>query len=133
MRARQEALPSADLLIHPECGCASACVWANGRGMMNPRTYVLSTEGMVRHAATSPASTFIVATETGILHRLRKEVPDADRRFHAVSERAICRYMKRITLPKVLRSLRDDVHHVTVSEPVAARARLALDRMVALG
>ena len=55
VRARQEALPDADLLIHPECGCASACVWANGRGVMNPRTYVLSTEGMVKHAATSPA------------------------------------------------------------------------------
>ena len=51
VRARQEALPNADLLIHPECGCASACLWANGRGVMNPRTYVLSTEGMVKHAA----------------------------------------------------------------------------------
>src|SRR6185437_3790716 len=55
VRARQEAFPNADLLIHPECGCASACVWANGRGVMNPRTYVLSTEGMVKHAATSTA------------------------------------------------------------------------------
>src|ERR1700716_1305429 len=55
VRARQEALPNADLLIHPECGCASACMWANGRGVMNPRTYVLSTEGMVKHASESAA------------------------------------------------------------------------------
>src|SRR5919197_1497512 len=73
IRAKQEALPNADLLIHPECGCASACVWANGRGLMNPNTYVLSTEGMVKHAARSPNQTFLVATETGILHRLHKE------------------------------------------------------------
>src|ERR671934_3050440 len=64
VRARQEAFPNADLLIHPECGCASACVWANGRGVMNPRTYVLSTEGMVKHASSSASDTFVVATET---------------------------------------------------------------------
>jgi quinolinate synthase len=88
---------------------------------------------MVDHVRSSPGRDFVIATETGILHRLRKEVPDADKRFHAVSERAICRYMKRITLPKVLRSLREDLHHVTVPEPVAERARLALERMVSLG
>ena len=120
--------------MHPECGCASSCLYWTATGDVDAaRTFVLSTEGMVARARTSARREFVIATETGILHRLRKEVPDADRRFHAVSERAICRYMKRITLPKVLRSLRDDVHHVTVSEPVAARARLALDRMVALG
>src|SRR5438477_12350438 len=99
VRARQEAYADADLLIHPECGCASACVWANGRGVMNPRTYVLSTEGMVKHAPTSPASAFVVATDTGILHRLRKEIPG--RQFVAAAGRAVCGYMKQITLPKL--------------------------------
>ena len=84
-------------------------------------------------ARSSSRREFVIATETGILHRLRREVPDADKRFHAVSERAICRYMKMITLSKVLRALRDDVHQVTVPEPVAARARRALERMVSLG
>jgi quinolinate synthase len=88
---------------------------------------------MVEHARSSPRRQFVVATETGVLHRLRREAPDADKRFHAVSERAICRHMKRITLPKVLRALRDDVHPVTVAEPVAGRARRALERMVGLG
>jgi len=130
VRARQEALPSADLLIHPECGCASACVWANGRGIMHPRTFVLSTEGMVRHAAESDAETFIVATETGILHRLRKEIPG--RNFVAADENAVCGYMKQITLEKVRDTLRDLAPTVEVPEDIAARARVAIDRMLAV-
>jgi quinolinate synthase len=132
-RARREH-GDADLLVHPECGCASSCMyWAAAGDVDASRTFVLSTEGMVEHARSSPRREFVIATETGILHRLRKEVPDPDKRFSAVSERAICRYMKRITLPRLLASLRDDVHPVTVAEPVAERARLALERMVTLG
>jgi quinolinate synthase len=119
----------ADLLVHPECGCASSCMYFAASG--DVRAHVLSTEGMIQHAKASSGREFVVATETGILHRLRKEVPDAT--FAAVSERAICRYMKRITLDKVLRSLREDVHQVTVPEPTASQARSALQRMVALG
>jgi quinolinate synthase len=130
VRARQETFPNADLLIHPECGCASACVWANGRGVMNPRTYVLSTEGMVKHAATSPADTYVVATETGILHRLRKEIPG--RKFVAADDGAVCGYMKQITLAKVRDTLRDLAPSVEIPEPIAARARVAIDRMLAI-
>jgi quinolinate synthase len=130
VRAKQEALPDADLLIHPECGCASACVWANGRGIMNPNTYVLSTEGMVKHAASSPRETFVVATETGILHRLHKELPE--KRFVAADEAAVCGYMKQITLEKVRRTLRDLAPTVEVPPDVAARARVAIDRMLAV-
>jgi quinolinate synthase len=130
VRARQDALPSADLLIHPECGCTSTCVWANGRGAMNPNTYVLSTEGMVKHAAASPNDTFLVATETGILHRLHKEIPG--KRFIAADDGAVCRYMKQITLEKVRNSLRDLRPTVVVPEDVAARARVAIDRMLAV-
>jgi quinolinate synthase len=132
-RARREH-GDAELLVHPECGCASSCMYfAAGGEVEASRTHVLSTEGMVRHAQASPSRQFVVATETGILHRLRREVPDQDKRFFAVSERAICRYMKMVTLDKVLRSLREDVHPVTVPEPVAVRARRALERMVGLG
>jgi quinolinate synthase len=130
IRARQEALPDADLLIHPECGCASACVWANGRGMLNPRTHVLSTEAMVKHASTSSAKTFVVATETGILHRLHKELPG--KRFIAADETAICGYMKQITLEKVRATLRDLAPRVDVPASVAARARVSIDRMLAV-
>ena len=118
--------PDAELLIHPECGCASQCM-----AFGNERTHILSTEGMVTFAKSSPKSRFLVATETGILHRLSKEAPD--KRFEAVSERAICKYMKMITLEKLRDSLRDWKHLVTVDPEIAARARGAIDRMVALG
>jgi quinolinate synthase len=130
VRARQEALPDADLLIHPECGCASACVWANGRGVMNSRTFVLSTEGMIRHAAASASQTFVIATETGILHRLGSEMPT--RRFVAADEQAVCGYMKQITLGKVHRTLRDLAPSVEVPEPIASQARRAIERMLAV-
>ncbi len=130
IRARQEALPNADLLIHPECGCASACVWANGRGVMNPRTYVLSTEGMVKHANESPADTFVVATETGILHRLNKEIPGKS--FVAADAGAVCGYMKQITLEKVRNTLRDMAPSVDIDPHIANRARVSIDRMLAV-
>jgi quinolinate synthase len=124
----------ADLLVHPECGCASSCMYFAAAGDLDAsRVHVLSTEGMLTHARTSPRREFVVATEIGILHRLGRETPDAGKRFYAVSERAVCRYMKKITLPGLLRSLREDVHRVTVPEETAARARLALERMVGLG
>jgi quinolinate synthase len=121
--------PGTDLLIHPECGCASQCMYAAAHDRtLASTTHVLSTEGMVRHVAASPKRDFVVATETGILYRLRKEAPD--KRFYAMSERAVCRYMKQITLPKLRDSLRDLRHEVRVDPEVADRARLAIERMV---
>jgi quinolinate synthase len=121
----------ADLLVHPECGCASQCMYFKANGDIDAdRTHILSTEGMVQHAQKYPSRSFVVATELGIMHRLTKEAPQA--RFYAASERAICRYMKKITLDKVLTSLRDDVFEVTVPQQIADRARLAIQRMVEL-
>ena len=122
----QAEAPDAELLVHPECGCASQCM-----AFGNDRTHILSTEGMIRFASSSPKQRFLVATETGILHRLAKEAPE--KRFEAVSERAICKYMKMITLEKLRDSLRDEKFAVTVPEEMAARARRALERMVAIG
>ena len=117
--------PDADLLIHPECGCASQCMYAAAQDeRIGRRTQVLSTEGMVKHAPRSPKREFVVATETGILHRLTREAPD--KRFYAMSERAVCRYMKMITLEKLRDSLRDMRHVVTVDPDVAERARGAI-------
>jgi len=123
--------PQADLLVHPECGCASQCMYAATQDQaLAETTHVLSTEGMVRLARTSPREEFVVATETGILHRLRREAPE--KRFYAMSEKAVCRYMKLITLEKVRDSLRDMRHEVTVPADVADRARTAIERMVAI-
>ena len=121
----QDEAPDAELLVHPECGCASQCM-----AFGNDRTHILSTEGMINFAKDSPKSRFLVATETGILHRLNKEAPG--KRFEAVSERAICKYMKMITLEKLHASLRDWKHEVTVEPEIAARARGAIERMVAI-
>jgi quinolinate synthase len=91
---------------------------------------VTSTEGMIRRAADSPASTFIVATEVGILHRMQEQSPG--KRFLAASEAAVCPYMKKITLEKVARSLELMAPRVTVDPAVAAQARGAIDRMLAI-
>jgi quinolinate synthase len=129
-RARAEH-GDADLLVHPECGCASQCMYFKASGDIDAdRTHILSTEGMVTHAQQHPSRSFVVATELGIMHRLSKEAPQG--RFFAASERAICRYMKKITLEKLLRSLRDDVFEVTVPVAVADAARGAIQRMVEL-
>ena len=121
----QDEAPDAELLVHPECGCASQCM-----AFGNERTHILSTEGMINFARDSSKSRFLVATETGILHRLNKEAPG--KRFEAVSEQAICKYMKMITLEKLHASLRDWKHEVTVEPEIAARARGAIERMVAI-
>jgi quinolinate synthase len=92
---------------------------------------ILSTEGMIKRPRESPADEFIVATEVGILHRLRKENPG--KRFFAANERASCAYMKVTTLPKVLRSLENLQYPITVPNDVAARARGAIERMIAIG
>src|SRR5205814_228159 len=99
IEATRQSYPEADLLIHPECGCTSRYVWARERGVLPATTtHVLSTEGMVRHARTSPVTTHIVATETGLLHRLRKENPG--KTFVPADDGAVCRFMKQITLDK---------------------------------
>jgi quinolinate synthase len=122
----QAEAPDAELLVHPECGCASQAM-----AFGNERTKILSTEGMVKFAQASPKERFLVATETGILHRLRREAPG--KRFEPVREDAVCRFMKMITLEKVRDSLRDGKFEVTVEPETAARARGAIDRMLALG
>jgi len=123
--------PDAELLIHPECGCTSSTLYRLSSGdVAGPATVVASTEGMVRRAAASPASTFIVATEVGILHRMEQESPG--KRFLAASEAAVCPYMKKITLEKVARSLERMAPRVTVDPGIAAQARAAIDRMLAI-
>ena len=124
--------PDAELLIHPECGCASAALYLASEGELPAdRTHILSTGGMIRHGLDRPGGKFIVATETGILHRLRKDNPSAE--FLAANEDAVCRYMKTITPEKLLRTLREGVFEVTVPDDVARRARRAIERMIAIG
>jgi quinolinate synthase len=124
--------PDAQLLIHPECGCASAALYLAGEGVLPAeRTHIMSTGGMVRDAATADGGKFIVATETGILHKLRKLNPTGD--YMAANEAAVCRFMKTITPAKLLRSVRDGVFEVKVDPEIASRARRAIERMIEIG
>ncbi|HEU4988432.1 MAG TPA: quinolinate synthase NadA [Gemmatimonadaceae bacterium] len=130
---RQRAVhPEAEFLIHPECGCSTSVLEAISAGDVEPAgVQILSTEGMMHRPAASPASEFIVATEVGILHRLQKANPG--KRFYAANDRASCMYMKMTTLPKVLHALQVMEHQVTVPPAIAERARIAIERMLAIG
>jgi quinolinate synthase len=132
IRLQRSLHSEAEFLVHPECGCATSVVEAISAGDVDPEgAHILSTEGMINRPAKSSAREFIVATEVGILHRLRRAYPD--KTFYAANERASCAYMKVTTLPKVLASLHHLQHRITVPEEIAARARLAIERMVSIG
>ena len=130
---RRTEYPDAEFLVHPECGCVtSAMYYAEAEGdVAAGRMQIVSTEQMMRRARASRARRFVVATETGVLHRLRRENPGKE--FVAAQEAAECRYMKQITLEKLRDALRLDQYEVTVPPAVAARARRAIDRMLAIG
>ena len=127
------AHPGADFLIHPECGCSTSVMEYVAAGDVDAEgVHMLSTGGMLGWAKTAPAgATAIMATETGMLHPLQMARPDID--FVAANEAASCRYMKMITLPKLRDALRDLAPAVKVPEEIAERARLPIERMVAIG
>ncbi len=114
--------PSAEYIMHPECGCLT--------GTMHMADRILSTEGMVNYAKESKANEFIVATETGILHRLQKDSPN--KTFYPASSNAVCEYMKRNTLEKVVDSLEKLQYQVKVPKELADRARLPIERMLSI-
>src|SRR5438477_400569 len=133
VEAKRREYPDAEFLVHPECGCVTGTMYyaAADGDVAAGRTHIVSTEEMTRRARTSPARRFVVATETGVLYRLRRENPDKE--FYPLAESAECRFMKQITLEKLRDSLRDLKHEVTVPRDVAGRARRAIDRMLAIG
>jgi quinolinate synthase len=124
--------PDAEFLVHPECGCTTSILEYQAAGdIPADEMYTLSTGGMLEHARSmKPGTQAIVATETGMLHPLRQAAPEVD--FVAANEMAVCRYMKKITLPKLRDTLRDLAPEVRVPEDVAVRARVPIERMVAI-
>lgn len=124
--------PDAELLIHPECGCASAMLYMASEGELPAdRTKILSTGQMIKLSKEHPGGQFIVATETGILHRLRKENPTGD--WLEANRSAVCQYMKMITPEKLLRTLQEGVYEIEIAQDIAERARGAIERMIAIG
>ncbi len=128
----REAHPGADFLIHPECGCSTSAMEYVAAGDIDADgVHMLSTGGMLDFARSAPAGqSVVVATETGMLHPLRQAAPDVD--FVAANEKAHCRYMKMITLPKLRDALRDGRPEVRVDPELAVRARVPIERMVAI-
>ena len=124
-------LANAEFLVHPECSCTSSVMYDIASGDYgNRQVQILSTEGMMNYAKTSNSKKFVVATETGILYRMQKQNPDKE--FVPVSESAVCKYMKMITLDKVYASLKEEKYEVRVPKNIAQKARLAIDRMLAI-
>jgi quinolinate synthase len=123
--------PELDLLLHPECGCASSCMDRALEGTLPAdRMHFMSTEGMVRHIRESARDTFAIGTEVGILHRLRKSCPGNE--FVAVNNEAVCAFMKTVTLDTIISSLRTMEPRISVDPPLAQAARRAVDRMLAV-
>jgi quinolinate synthase len=124
--------PKAEFLIHPECGCSTqAMEYVASGDVGSDGVHMLSTSGMLEHVEAHPEGEFIVATETGMLYPLQQAAPQA--RLIEANRMAFCKYMKMITLPKLRDSLREMKFEVKVSEQLAERAKLPIERMVAIG
>ncbi len=117
--------PQADVLIHPECPCSS-----DPAVLEHPSCYMYSTSGILRHAAESPKKQFVIATEVGTLHKLRKDNPDKE--FIPVSDSVVCKYMKLSTLESVYEALRDEKYEVKVSDEISQRALEPITKMMSL-
>lgn len=115
--AKQEH-PGAVVMAHPECRIE----------MLEIADHVTSTSGMLRYAKASSEKEFIVGTEVGLMHRLRRENPD--KTFHALRNDMVCPNMKRTTLQSILRAFQENIHIVRVPEDIRIRAKRALDRML---
>jgi len=125
------SLVNAEFLIHPECSCTTPMMYDVANGSYNSnQVQILSTEGMMNHVKNSTSNEFVVATETGILYRMKQQNPN--KKFIPASEKAECEYMKMITIDKVYDSLLNETTVVTVPQETANKARLAIERMLAI-
>src|SRR5262245_39557910 len=124
--------PEAEFLIHPECGCSTQAMEYVAAGDVDAEgVHMLSTSGMLKHVEQHPDGSYIVATENGMLYPLQQAAPKAN--LIEANRMAFCKYMKMITLPKLRDSLREMKFEVGVSAEIADRARLPIERMVAIG
>ncbi len=124
--------PEAEFLIHPECGCSTQAMEYVASGDVDPEgVHMLSTSGMLDYVSGHPDGSFIVATENGMLYPLQQAAPQAN--LIEANRMAFCKYMKMITLPKLRDSLRDMKYEVSVPADLAERAKVPIERMVAIG
>ena len=132
LKSMVEAEPDAELYVHPECGCATSALYLASEGVVPAeRTHILSTGAMLDAARTTKARKVLVATETGMLHQLRKV--NVTTEFQAVNRAAVCKYMKMITPEKLEHSLMHGNDVVDIPRDIADKARLSVERMIAIG
>jgi len=124
--------PEAEFLIHPECGCSTqAMEYVASGDIAADGVHMLSTSGMLEHVEANPEGSFVVATENGMLYPLQQAAPQAN--LIEANRMATCKYMKMITLPKLRDTLLEMKFEVSVPAAVAERARIPIERMVAIG
>ena len=129
IQEKLNSLKDAEFVIHPECSCTTPMMYDVADGSYGGnKVSILSTEGMLNHVNQSKSKHFVVATETGILYRMRQQNPG--KTFIPASDKAECQYMKMITLEKVYDALVNEKNVVTVPKEIASKARLAIDRML---
>jgi quinolinate synthase len=132
IRAQRAAHPDAEFLVHPECGCVTQVMEFVAAGEVEKEgVHMLSTGQMLDHVQQRPDGEYIVATENGMLHPLQMAAPGAS--LIEANRMAYCKYMKMITLPKLRDALREAKFEVSVPAEIAARARVPIERMVAIG
>ena len=126
-----DSMKDPELIIHPECSCTTPFMYDVADGSFDDKKVsILSTEGMLKHVTESKSKNFVVATETGILYKMKQENPE--KTFIPASEKAECQYMKMITLEKVYDALVNEKNVITVPKNIADKARLAINRMLAI-
>ena len=131
VKSKLDSMKNAEFLIHPECSCTSPMLYDVAAGNYpNRQVQILSTEGMMNYVEHSKSNDFVVATETGILYRMKQNNPSKN--FVPASSKAECEYMKMITLDKVYNSLLHDEYEVKVEKQIADKARLSIDRMLSI-
>ena len=120
LKRQKKNYPQAKVMVHPEC-LASVVALAD---------VVLSTSQMAKYVKEDLAREFIIGTEAGLIYRLNQDNPDKE--FYLASEHAVCPNMKRTTQEKVLWALEELKNEVRVSDEIRKKARLAIERMIAI-
>ncbi len=125
----QKKHPNAELILHPECGCVSQCMFMLDAGTLK-NAKIASTSKMIKEVKESSATEFIIGTEVGIIERMKREEPT--KTYIPLKADAVCKYMKKITAANTLEALQKMQHVITVPEDIRIRAKQAIDRMIAI-
>ncbi len=120
VEAMKQKYPNAKVLAHPECHQA----------VTKLADYIGSTTGIMKYAKESDAKEFIIVTEKGVVDRLSRDYKD--KKFYLVSNKAVCPNMKKNTLDDILHVLETEENEIFVEEEIAAKAKQAIERMIAI-